>query len=336
MQQVKNAESSDLEGLVRQRLEAEEIALRLFRFKGRRGLGVLYSAATMLLLIEIITFELAGSALLVIPEILVGVVAVWYATAKSGFSGLARANESIRLLKGEVNAKERVLLGILVRIVALNILWVIYNSLVITGYTQFAFVFPVGYAVASTAIFLSRYANKTDIIINWRVEDWVFQFMVAAASIAVLVPWINVLGFVLATPVLIWTGMKSLYDAPKEMLSQFDHEGVEHEESIPKETVQKLTSLGPLSNSARVGILIILMGPRKATFTDLLLASKLPKSSLNASLGMLQEAGYVSTQISFVKNGRPRTIIEITEEGEKAVREYASYMSRLTSSVLAR
>lgn len=100
--------------------------------------------------------------------------------------------------------------------------------------------------------------------------------------------------------------------------------------------LEKLSSLGPLSNSSRVGILIVLLGVKWATFTDLLLAVKLPKSSLNISLSILQEAGYVTLRTGFSSRDRPRTLVQITDLGEKAVREYALLMRELTGGMLSK
>ncbi len=97
----------------------------------------------------------------------------------------------------------------------------------------------------------------------------------------------------------------------------------------------RLSSLGPLTNSTRVGILIVLVAVRKATFTDLLLAVKLPKSSLNTSLSILQEAGYITSHTGFSRKDGPRTVVQITELGEKAVREYAQLMHELTGGMLS-
>lgn len=96
----------------------------------------------------------------------------------------------------------------------------------------------------------------------------------------------------------------------------------------------RLSSLGPLTNSARVGILIVLLGVKWATFTDLLLAVKLPKSSLSMSLSILQESGYIILRTGLSKKDRPRTLVQITDRGEKAVKEYARLMHELTGGML--
>ena len=109
-------------------------------------------------------------------------------------------------------------------------------------------------------------------------------------------------------------------------MSQGDQVESDSTENTP---LGKLSSLGPLTNSTRVGILIVLLGVKWATFTDLLLAVKLPKSSLNTSLSILQEAGYITLRTGFSSRDRPRTIVQITALGEKAVREYAVLMHDL-------
>lgn len=113
------------------------------------------------------------------------------------------------------------------------------------------------------------------------------------------------------------------------------HDSQEEANLADRSPLGKLSSLGPLTNSARVGILIVLLGVKWATFTDLLLAVKLPKSSLNISLSILQEAGYVTLRTGFSSKDRPRTLVQITEIGEKAVREYAQLMHELTGGVLS-
>ena len=91
--------------------------------------------------------------------------------------------------------------------------------------------------------------------------------------------------------------------------------------------------LGPLSNSTRVGILVVLLALKKATFTDILAAVKTSKSSLSTSLSILERSGYVKIEHGFFQRGGPRTIIVITTEGEKAITDYLNIMDRLTKSI---
>lgn len=93
-------------------------------------------------------------------------------------------------------------------------------------------------------------------------------------------------------------------------------------------------SPGPFSVSTRVGIMTALLGFKKATFTDLLLAVKTPKSSLNKNLGILEDYGFIRQRRSFLLSPGPRTVIEITPTGEEAIKEYLQSMRSLANKFL--
>ena len=95
-----------------------------------------------------------------------------------------------------------------------------------------------------------------------------------------------------------------------------------------------LSSSGPLSSSARVAILAALLAFRRTTFTELLLAVSVPKSSLNMSLGILKDAGLVVVRRGFMGMGGPRTIVEITPKGEKAITDHLVMMQNLAKKLL--
>jgi len=100
--------------------------------------------------------------------------------------------------------------------------------------------------------------------------------------------------------------------------------------------LSSLSSSGPLTSSARVAILAALLAIRRTTFTELMLAVNLPKSSLNLSLGILSENKLVTVKKGFVQIGGPRTIVEITTEGEKAIREHLMMMQDLARKLLSK
>ena len=108
-----------------------------------------------------------------------------------------------------------------------------------------------------------------------------------------------------------------------------DHEG-EHFIDLPS-----LSSSGPLSSSARVAILAALLAFKRTTFTELMLAVNLPKSSLNLSLAILKENKFVTLRKGFLQIGGPRTIVEITAEGEKAIRDHLIMMQNLAKRLLS-
>ena len=73
---------------------------------------------------------------------------------------------------------------------------------------------------------------------------------------------------------------------------------------------------------------------RRTTFTELMLAVNLPKSSLNMSLTILKENQFVTVRRGFLPVGGPRTIVEITAEGEKAIRDHLLLMQNLAKRFL--
>ena len=91
---------------------------------------------------------------------------------------------------------------------------------------------------------------------------------------------------------------------------------------------------GPFSVSTRVGIMTALLGFKRTTFTELLLAVKTPKSSLNKNLGILQDYGFIKQRRAFLLAPGPRTVIEITPEGEEATKKYLESMRALADRFL--
>jgi DNA-binding MarR family transcriptional regulator len=91
---------------------------------------------------------------------------------------------------------------------------------------------------------------------------------------------------------------------------------------------------GPFSVSTRVGIMTALLGFKRTTFTELLLAVKTPKSSLNKNLGILEDHGFIRQRRSFLPGPGPRTIIEITPKGEDATKKYLESMRAIADRFL--
>lgn len=100
------------------------------------------------------------------------------------------------------------------------------------------------------------------------------------------------------------------------------------------ETLPELVSSGPLSSTARVGIMVVLLGLKKATFSELMLTVRLPKSSLSSSLGILRASGLVRIQRQLLQASGPRSLIQITRKGEEAIIRYLRLMRELASESL--
>ena len=77
-----------------------------------------------------------------------------------------------------------------------------------------------------------------------------------------------------------------------------------------------------------------LLGFKRTTFTELLLAVKTPKSSLNKNLGILQDYGFIKQRRAFVLAPGPRMVIEITPEGEEAIKKHLELMRAVADRFL--
>ena len=102
------------------------------------------------------------------------------------------------------------------------------------------------------------------------------------------------------------------------------------EDQIPSDSQES----GPFSISVRVGIMAALLGSKRATFTELLLAVKTPKSTLNKNLGILEDHGIVRQRRVFLPSPGPRTIVEITPKGEEAIKRHLGLMRALADKFL--
>jgi len=101
-----------------------------------------------------------------------------------------------------------------------------------------------------------------------------------------------------------------------------------------EDLVSDVGAPGPFSVSTRVGIMAALLGFKCTTFTELLLAVKTPKSSLNKNLGILEDYGFIKQRRSFLPGPRSRTIIEIAPEGEEATKKYLELMRAVADRFL--
>ena len=118
------------------------------------------------------------------------------------------------------------------------------------------------------------------------------------------------------------------------MPSELDEEDKKDERGAGEDLVSNIGSPGPFSVSTRVGIMTALLGSKRATFTELLLAVKIPKSSLNKNLGILEDHGFVKQRRGFLPTMGPRMIIEITPKGEEAIKRQLELMRSLADKFL--
>jgi DNA-binding MarR family transcriptional regulator len=80
-----------------------------------------------------------------------------------------------------------------------------------------------------------------------------------------------------------------------------------------------------------------LLGARKVTFTELLLAVRVPKSSLHRNLEVLEDHGFVKQSRGFLPSvSGPRSFVEITPKGEVAIRVHLETLRMMADKILTK
>ena len=82
----------------------------------------------------------------------------------------------------------------------------------------------------------------------------------------------------------------------------------------------------------RLKILLVLMSVEEADFTFISNAAELTRGNLSANLSKLEEAGYVKTEKKFIERV-PKTIVKITQEGEKALESYSNLLGPILDTL---
>ncbi|MFX0151541.1 MAG: transcriptional regulator [Candidatus Hodarchaeota archaeon] len=83
---------------------------------------------------------------------------------------------------------------------------------------------------------------------------------------------------------------------------------------------------------ARLGILTLLHLNSSQPFSILQKGLGLSSGNLNSHLARLIESEYITQEKTFVKT-RPRTVIHITPEGRKALKQYSKSLKRILSDI---
>ena len=78
---------------------------------------------------------------------------------------------------------------------------------------------------------------------------------------------------------------------------------------------------------ARLIILMVLYTVDSADFTFLVNATELTDGNLSSHLSKLEDAGYVKIDKGYAGK-KPRTTVQLTQEGRRAVEDYSSTMQR--------
>jgi hypothetical protein len=211
-----------------QQAETELIAARLFRYKVRRGLGVFYALIAAMPIVGIVLY-LTVPTFLVVSGLIAGYLGIYLVARFCGFSGLTRMQYSLDFLKGErgriYDEKGYRWISWTKSFASFFFLivlpWLAYSIADQEGYTTLSTLFVLILIVALvTTEILNRSKSKEKksySVLDRGVEDW--AVIIGSLSIALLanLPGAPVWTWALASPIFLLSGIKSLYDAPKEL-----------------------------------------------------------------------------------------------------------------------
>jgi DNA-binding MarR family transcriptional regulator len=321
----------------------KDIALGIFRFRARRGIGVFYALFVIVPLVA--AFMALVSAPLYVSQVSIVIVLllVWLIARMAGMQRFHQMMMTIDALDDVASSEKPG--HRLTRIIREGLATPILPLIAI------AVVFVLGnnvYALGGVILWIvvAQYSNvrafpkrSKDNILQRQIEDWLVVLTLPAIVALSVFHLSLVVILALIAPVWLGAGIKSLYQSPQSLYTELG--SMDDVVKVPTATkapddrnLTELASAGVLSNSARVGILIALQGVERITFTDLLLSLKISKSSLNRSLKILLDAGYIIVHIGFKAAGRPRTFIQITPEGKTAIKDHLETMRQLTKKYL--
>lgn len=204
----------------------KQIALAIFRFRARRGLGVFYvSLSTIPSLAPILKAYSAPGYVYEVSLILL-MTAIWLVSRAAGMKGFYSMNKAINLYEhGKQDTEKGSELLKLVRTLFLYIFpFALFTVLEIYDLSIYAalviFIWVTVWVFLTVLSYSQQSKNK---ILCRRIEDWVALPIAMALLILAALPVVgSIIGFSLATPILLLAGIKSLYQAPEELVRSYE------------------------------------------------------------------------------------------------------------------
>ncbi|MFQ5976667.1 MAG: transcriptional regulator [Candidatus Heimdallarchaeota archaeon] len=96
--------------------------------------------------------------------------------------------------------------------------------------------------------------------------------------------------------------------------------------------VAEISSLNEVIHvPARLGIMLLLFGHQRLTFSQVQKALNLSAGNLSSHARRLEQAGYLIISKGFVEL-KPRTLLKITEEGTFALKNYATALTSVLNN----
>jgi|GEM_PF-1393202 Transcriptional regulators len=330
---------SDLE---RERQNPKDIALALFRFRARRGIGVYYALLSTVPILVGIMDTLSAPPYLTLISVGLLVTAILLLASLAGmkrFTQMRLAMDLSEQTQTPQKRPNRLLEGARTAIITLlplvaAVVFQVTGSAILGSLVLIAF---AAYIVTYCILVFSRQAQ--DSILPLRIEDWLVAVLPPALLLFSFFQVIDTTTYLTSLLLLfLLVGVKSSYEAPQALVQVLSGKDIFNMNASPQTqdevNLSELASDDALSSSTRVGIMLALLGAEQITFTDLMLVVGVSKSSLNYSVNTLADAGYVTVHRGFKAAGGPRTFIQITSKGRDAVRLHFETMRRLASKYL--
>lgn len=206
-----------------QRKEAEDIVYRWFRFRIRRGLGVFYALLASLSLLGSILGTVFASQTLTIVCDTIALLLIWAAARAAGFRGFGRMGSTIDLLKegGSTDGRSRSLRAAAIFVVVAVWPWVAFAAAAVLGQTSLEVLFALVWLVEFVGYSILSLRRNKNPMVDHRLEDWLVVVCIPTAALVSALRIFHTtdlfFGFDLVSPLLLFSGIKSLYDAPKEL-----------------------------------------------------------------------------------------------------------------------
>ena len=266
--------------------ELRNIALAIFRFRARRGVGVYYTLLAIVPLFVGVMDTLSAPAYFTIISVGLLILGILFLARSAGMNRFYQMRLVMSLFEQEgekrglalnrVFGSARTVLITLMPLVAAAIFEVTGSAILGSAILIALVIFVITYY---KLLFLK---HSADSVLPWRIEDWL---IVVFPSTLLLLSFFQVVGtttyLVSLLLLLLLAGLKSSYEAPQELVQVLSDKDSFRRETLKNQEVVSLSELasgGPLSNFTRVGIMLALLGVEQITFTDLMFVVKVSKS----------------------------------------------------------
>jgi hypothetical protein len=200
---------------------AKNIALSIFRFRARRGIGVFYSLFSIIPLLSYYLEAIAASQTLSLVVMGTAILLVWIASRMAGFRAFSQMTESIDLVNaGGQNEPDRKSISIAGLHLLRSLPFVALIVSLYIGSVSFAELFLFVGVFDQLFYSILRYSRRsTDAVVRLKVEDYVVLATVVVYLILSFIPGTGHLtGFGYLSLVFLLCGVKSMYDAPEEII----------------------------------------------------------------------------------------------------------------------